>query len=94
MLGPGFGRLLGSARVESVKNNGKLVGYEFKSMRPNSDFLKFGLKIGDVVESVNGFPVSDPSKAMMLLQTLRNESNISVRVLRSGRPVSVNITFE
>ncbi len=94
LLGPMFGRLLGSARVDPVMSAGKISGYQFKSIRPNSEFNKLGLRKADIIRSVNGYSLSDPSKAMMLLQTLRNQRRIVVQLLRSGRPITLQMFVE
>ena len=53
-----------------------------------------GLKNGDVIEQVNGTDLSDPAKALALFQTLRNEQNINVNILRNKDNVSVGYQIQ
>jgi type II secretory pathway component PulC len=49
-----------------------------------------GLLDGDIIKGVGGQELSDPSKAMELLTLMRNQSNISLDLIRGGRPVELN----
>ena len=46
-----------------------------------------GLRNGDVLTGVGGQSVSDPARAIQVLSTLRNQSNINLTVVRGGEPL-------
>jgi len=53
-------------------------------------FEKIGLKNGDIVTRINGNELSDPARAMSLLQDLRNEGRITVDVNRNRQSTTLN----
>jgi general secretion pathway protein C len=70
--------------------NGKPNGFRLSEIQPGSLFQQMGLLDGDVIKGVGGQELSDPSKAMELLTLMRNQSNISIDLIRGGRPVELN----
>ena len=49
-------------------------GYRVASIRYGSLLDKLGLKRGDVIQSINGLPISDPDRAYQAYQQLKDES--------------------
>lgn len=76
--------LLQQARAEPNMVNGKLDGYLMKDIMPGSIYEKLGLKVGDVIKSVNGEVLDSPTKGMEMYQALRNSNKISIEVDRNG----------
>ena len=70
--------------------NGKPNGFRLSEIQPGSLFQQMGLLDGDIIKGVGGQELSDPSKAMELLTLMRNQSNISLDLIRGGRPVELN----
>lgn len=64
-------------------DSGKSVGFRVFAIRQGSLFDKIGLKNGDVLQKINGQELSDPGRALALLQDLRNETALSVELLRN-----------
>lgn len=64
-------------------DGGKSIGFRVFAIRRNSLFDKIGIKNGDVVQKINGQDLTDPARALALLQELRNERALSVDVLRN-----------
>lgn len=73
--------------VPNIGPDGRSSGFTLSEIQPGSLFQQMGLQDGDVLTSVGGQPVSDPAKAMELLTSLRNQSAISLTVMRGGQPV-------
>jgi len=69
--------------------DGKAAGFRLFAIRQDSIFEKLGLKNGDVVTGINGNELTDPARAMSLIQELRNEGHISVDVMRNRQPSSL-----
>jgi general secretion pathway protein C len=83
-----LGAVLNQARM--VPNiipgtGGKVEGFRFVSIQPDSIYTKLGFKPMDVIKAVNGEQVNSPTKAMELYNALRSESSISLVVERNGR---------
>jgi len=73
-------------QMRAVPNmqDGKTNGFRLFAIRPNSLFQKIGLQNNDVVQRVNGIELTDPARAMTLLQELQGEKRLSVDVIRGG----------
>jgi len=67
-------------------------GYRVASIRYGSLLDKLGLKRGDVIQSINGLPISDPDRAYQAYQQLKDESSIQIDVLRGSKPQT--LTYE
>jgi general secretion pathway protein C len=79
-------------QVRAIPNlgaDGQSNGFKLSEIQPDSLFQQIGLRDGDVLTGVSGQSLSDPTKAMELLTTLRNQSSISVTVIRGGQPVQL-----
>ena len=66
-------------------SGGRVDGFKFVAIEPNSIYEKLGFKPGDVIKGVNGEPVNSPTKAMELYNALKNESRLQLNVERNGR---------
>lgn len=70
--------------------DGKAAGFRLFAIRQDSVFEKIGLKNGDVVARINGNDLTDPARAMSLIQELRAEGRISVDVMRNRQPTTLS----
>jgi general secretion pathway protein C len=70
--------------------DGKANGFRLFAIRQGSVFEKLGLKNGDIITRINGNELTDPARAMSLIQELRGEGRISVDVTRSRQPVALS----
>lgn len=83
----------GARIVPSVKN-GKPNGIKLYAIRPSSVYAKLGMRNGDTISSINGFPIStSPDKALELYTKLKSSSNISVTVTHRGKTRTVNYSI-
>lgn len=87
-----LGAVLNQARM--VPNivpgtGGRVQGFRFVSIQPDSIFSKLGFKPMDVITSVQGEPVNSPTKAMELYNALRTENNIKITINRNGREETI-----
>lgn len=90
-----LGAVLNQARM--VPNiipgtGGRVQGFRFVSIQPDSIFSKLGFKPMDVITSVQGEPVNSPTKAMELYNALRTENNIKITINRNGREETIDYT--
>jgi general secretion pathway protein C len=75
-------------QMRAVPNlkEGKTDGFRVFAIRRDSIFDRIGLENNDVVQRINGVELTDPARAMGLLQELQGESRLTVDVLRGGAP--------
>ena len=94
LIGPEFTKVLQDAKASPNIVGGKLRGFQLSRIRENSIYQKSGLQNGDVVEEINGILLTDTAQAIKLLNSLRNESEIEIRVVRGGKPINFVINVQ
>lgn len=70
-------------------SDGKLMGYRVRPGKHRQQFKEFGLKAGDIVTSVNGVELNDPSNTMTLYHDLRNTTEATIEVKRGSEIISL-----
>lgn len=60
-------------------------GFLVREIQPGSVYEKFGLKVGDVINSVNGQAINTMEDVMRLYQQVASTSNLQINVKRAGR---------
>ncbi len=73
---------------------GQSIGFRLFAIRRGSLFDKIGLKNGDIITSINGSPMNDPTKAMALMQDLKDARNLEVDALRNQQPLQLRYTIQ
>jgi general secretion pathway protein C len=73
--------------IPNLGPDGNPHGFKLSEIQPDSIFQQIGLRDGDILTGVGGQNVGDPAKAIQLLSGLRNQSSISLTVVRGGQPV-------
>ena len=66
-------------------NTGEINGFKLLDMQPGSIYEQLGLKRGDVIKGVNGEAVDSVQKAMEMYNTLKNGSQVKLRVETGGK---------
>jgi general secretion pathway protein C len=81
-------------RPQPVFANGVQRGYRVYPGRDRKQFANLGLQPGDLVTSVNGTPLDDPSRGMEIFNSLNSAAQVSVTVERNGQSqqLSLNTT--
>ncbi len=85
-----FPRLLSQARVVPEIQGGKNIGFRLGEIVSGSLYDRIGLKNGDIVQTVNGVRIQNPSQAMAMYQQLKDASSVAVELLRNGQPQTLN----
>ena len=70
------------------------MGFRLTNIKDNSIYQKAGLINQDVVKEINGVSLRDARQAISLLQSLRGESDIEIKVDRSGSIVNINMQVQ
>jgi general secretion pathway protein C len=82
--------LMKSARIVPEQKDGKVVGVRMFGIRPDTLLGTLGLQNGDRLETINGFNMASPEKALEAYARLRTASGLNVKVNRRGAPVSID----
>jgi type II secretion system protein C len=93
LIGDDLTKTLQDAKAEPNidRQTGRLRGFRLTRIRENSIYLKAGLQNDDIVEEINGNALTSVAGAMNLLNSLRSENSIEIRVVRNGSPMTFSI---
>ncbi|MBN2196571.1 MAG: general secretion pathway protein GspC [Polyangiaceae bacterium] len=86
--------LMRSARVVPEQQDGKVVGVRLFGIRPDTLLGTLGLENGDRLETINGFAMASPEKALEAYARLRTAEKLSVSVNRRGQPVTLEFNIK
>jgi general secretion pathway protein C len=86
--------IMRSARIVPHEENGQVIGVKLYGIRRNSLLGKLGLQNGDLLRTINGFNMSSPDTALEAYAKLRTADNLSVAVVRRGRPLTVDYDIQ
>jgi general secretion pathway protein C len=79
-------QLLTKARVvPNLSPEGKNDGFRVVSISPSSFYERIGLRNGDVIQRINGVEVKDPQTFMQVFNQLKDESNITMDLMRNSQ---------
>jgi len=78
--------------VPNLQQNGSSNGFRLSQIQPGSIFQQIGLEDGDIVTAAQGQHVTDPLRAMALLNQLRSSPSISLNLIRNGSPIELHYT--
>ena len=85
--------LMKSARIIPETKDGQVVGVRLFGIRPDTLLGSLGIQNGDRLETVNGFSMSSPEKALEAYTRLRAADGLKLQVNRRGQPVTIDIKF-
>lgn len=82
-------QLLTKARVvPHLTPDGKNEGFRIVSIQPDSFYQRIGLANGDVIQQINGIEVKDPETFMRVFNQLKNETSITMDLVRNNKKES------
>jgi general secretion pathway protein C len=87
-----LGQLFTQMRAVPHFEGGKAVGFRLFAIRSGSLFDKIGLRNGDIVKRINAIEMNDPSRALAMLEELRNERSLTVDVIRNRQDQTLSYT--
>jgi general secretion pathway protein C len=82
--------LMKSARVVPDTQDGKVVGVRLFGIRPDTLLGVLGMQNGDRLETINGFDMASPEKALEAYMRLRTADGLKVQVNRRGTPMTID----
>ncbi len=85
--------LMRSVRIKPkrTKQGTRLV---LSRVRKGSLLHEIGLRRGDEVESINGYQLASPEKALQAYARLRTADNLSVSLRRNGKPMTLDYRIQ
>jgi general secretion pathway protein C len=86
--------LMRSARIVPEQQDGKVVGIRLFGIRPDTLLGTLGFQNGDRLETINGFNMASPEKALEAYARLRTAPNLNVKVNRRGSPMSIDFRIK
>jgi general secretion pathway protein C len=86
--------LMKSARIVPEQKDGKVLGIRLFGIRPDTLLGTLGIQNGDRLESINGFNMGSPEKALEAYARLRTATSLNVKVNRRGAPVSIDYQIQ
>lgn len=86
--------LMRSARIVPEQKDGKVVGIRMFGIRKDTLLGTLGFQNGDRLESINGFDMTSPEKALEAYARLRTASNLNVKITRRGKPMNVDFRIK
>jgi len=76
-----------TAKFYPVMEGNEVAGMRIRRIRPGSIYRKAGIIEGDVIKSVNGQQMSDPSDIEALKEILKNQEPLEIEIKRRGRVI-------
>ena len=86
-------RALAGGRIVPAFESGTVSGFRLVAVRPGSLYEELGLKTGDVLEAVNGAPLSNPDVAFGLMARLRDQPKVALVVNRAGQRLTWELSL-
>lgn len=78
-------QLLTKARIIPNFTEGKPDGFRIFAITEDSLYSKIGLQNGDILHRVNGIEVKDPQNFMKVFEQLKDETSITVDLVRNNQ---------
>jgi len=88
------GKIIGIAAVAPKMEGGQPVGMEIRGIRPDTLLIKLGIQNNDILESVNGQPLSSPDAALGAYTTLRTADKFNLSIRRGDQSMIINYNLQ
>jgi general secretion pathway protein C len=92
-LGTEIPRILAETAVRPVTEDGRVVGLKITRVPADSLLTDVGLRVGDVLTSINGTQIDGMATLMSLWPRLQGASDLRADVLRNGHPFSIALSL-
>lgn len=87
-------QLMNQVNIRPHFTQGQPDGMMFSRIRPNSIFMRMGLRNGDIITGVNGRAISTVDDALGFYDGLKSAENVTVDIKRGGRPRTIEYTIK
>lgn len=86
--------LMRQARIVPEQENGKVVGIRLFGVRPDTLLGTLGMENGDRLQTINGFDMASPEKALEAYARLRTADKLTVQVNRKGQNMNLDYNIK
>jgi general secretion pathway protein C len=86
--------LMRTARIVPEKEGDKVVGIRLFGVRPDTLLGVLGMENGDRLQTINGFDMASPEKALEAYARLRTAEKLVVQVNRRGQAVNLDYNIK
>ncbi len=86
--------LMKQARIVPEQENGKVVGIRLFGVRPDTLLGALGMENGDRLQSINGFDMTSPEKALEAYARLRTADHMTVQINRKGANTNLDYNIK
>jgi len=86
--------LMKQARIVPEQENGKVVGIRLFGVRDDTLLGALGMENGDRLQSINGFDMTSPEKALEAYARLRTADHMTVSVNRKGSNMNLDYNIK
>ena len=86
-------KLMSQVRIRPHFKDGESDGLSVSRIKGGSIFSKLGLRNGDIVQGVDGNPISNPDDIISMYNDLKSASDVAIQILRRGREQTINYRF-
>jgi len=86
-------QLLTQVNIRPHFDRGQPDGLMLSRIKPNSLFMRMGLRNGDVISGVNDQNLESVDDALTFYESLRSSENVTVRLKRGGRERKIEYTI-
>jgi general secretion pathway protein C len=82
--------LMKTARIVPEKEGDKMVGIKLFGVRPDTLLGFIGMENGDRLQTINGFDIANPEKALEAYARLRTADKLTLQVNRRGENMNLD----
>jgi general secretion pathway protein C len=86
--------LMRQARIVPEQENGKMVGIRLFGVKPDTLLGVLGMENGDRLQTINGFDMTSPEKALEAYARLRTADHLTVEVNRKGQNTNLDYNIK
>lgn len=86
--------LMKIARFAPVMEDGKLMGLRLLGVRADTLLGALGMRNGDRIETINGFDMASPEKALEAYLRLRTADDLKVQITRQGVAMTIGYRIQ
>ena len=86
--------LMRTARIVPEQEGGKMVGIRLFGVRPDTLLGHLGMENGDRLQTINGFDIASPEKALEAYARLRTADHLTISLNRKGSPINLDFNIK
>jgi general secretion pathway protein C len=76
--------------IKEIKKDGKIDGFKIGNLSSKSVFKKLGLKIGDIIKSVNNITLTSYAQAFKIYENMDNITNLHIVLERNNKQMELD----